>query len=83
MGVGTTMTLKDAAQGSGAFETDEDCARYEAILFGKFWLTKLMSEVSSPLPVQIEAWTTWGYGSVSYTLVSNFCMQIWMTLCIP
>jgi hypothetical protein len=34
------MTLKDAAQGSGALETDEDGARYEAILFGKFWLTK-------------------------------------------
>jgi len=32
------MTLKDAAQGSGALETDEDGARYEAILFGKFWL---------------------------------------------
>jgi hypothetical protein len=27
------MTLKDAAQGSGALETDEDGARYEAILF--------------------------------------------------
>jgi hypothetical protein len=27
------MTLKDAAQGSGAFETEEDGARYEAILF--------------------------------------------------
>jgi hypothetical protein len=77
------MTLKDAALGSGALETDEDVARYEAILFGKFWLTKWMSEVSSPLPVWIEAWTMWGYGSVSYTLVSNFCMQTWMTLCIP
>jgi hypothetical protein len=53
------MTLKDAALGSGALETDEDVARYEAILFGKFWLTKWMSEVSSPLPVWIEAWTMW------------------------
>jgi len=73
------MTLKDAAQDSGALETDEDVARYEAILFDlDDTLYPLSSGLAAACRRNIEAYMVQKLG-IDIHEVPALCTRLYKT----